>query len=71
METKNRSGRSDRNRWFKSLELSETEPAERRNQMTPKHILPAIAIVLAAVSYAGWPTLGAAVIILAAANFVP
>lgn len=39
--------------------------------MTPKHILTAIAIVLAAVSYAGWPTLGAAVIILAAANFVP
>ncbi len=39
--------------------------------MNPKHILTAIAIVLAAVSYAGWPTLGAAVIILAAANFIP
>ncbi len=39
--------------------------------MSPKQILTAIALVLAAVSYAGWPTLGAAVIILAAANFVP
>jgi hypothetical protein len=39
--------------------------------MSPKHILTALAIVLAAVSYGGWPTLGAAVIILAAANFLP
>lgn len=39
--------------------------------MSPKYILTAIAILLAAVSYAGWPTLGAAVIILAAANFIP
>ncbi len=39
--------------------------------MNPKQILTLVAILLAAVSYAGWPTLGAAVIILAAANFVP
>ncbi len=39
--------------------------------MNPKHILTALAIILAAVSYAGWPTLGAAVIILGAANFLP
>jgi hypothetical protein len=39
--------------------------------MNPKLILTSLAIILAAVSYAGWPTLGAAVIILAAANFTP
>ncbi len=39
--------------------------------MNPKVILTALAIILAAMSYAGWPTVGAAVIILAAANFVP
>jgi len=39
--------------------------------MNPKTILVVIAILLAACSYAGWPTLGAAVIILAVANFVP
>ncbi len=39
--------------------------------MNPKHILTLVAILLAAVSYM-WPqTLGAAVIILAAANFLP
>jgi hypothetical protein len=40
--------------------------------MNPKLILTLIAIGLAAVSYySGWPTLGAAVIIFAVANFVP
>lgn len=39
--------------------------------MTPKTILYLVVILLAALSYAGWPTLGAAVIILAASNFVP
>ncbi len=39
--------------------------------MNPKHILTLLAILLAAVSYM-WPQcLGAAVIILAAANFLP
>lgn len=48
--------------------------ANHRNQkhtMNPKHILIIVAILLAALSYM-WPqTLAAAVIILAAANFVP
>jgi len=39
--------------------------------MNPKTILIVIAILLAATSYASWPTLGAAVIILAVASFVP
>lgn len=39
--------------------------------MTPKFILTIIVMLLAAASYAGWPTLGAAVILLAALNFIP
>lgn len=39
--------------------------------MNPRAILTIIAICLAAVSYAGYPTLGAAVIILAVTNFLP
>jgi len=39
--------------------------------MSPGLILTIIAIALAAVSYAGWRMLGAPVIILAVASFVP
>ncbi len=39
--------------------------------MSPKLILTIIAILLAACSYAGWPTLGAAVVLLGAVNFLP
>jgi hypothetical protein len=39
--------------------------------MTPKNILVALAIIFAAVSYAGWPTLGVAVILLGVCHFMP
>jgi hypothetical protein len=48
-----------------------TNNGSKTMTMNPKTILIVIAILLAACSYAGWPTLGAAVIILAVANFVP
>jgi len=37
----------------------------------PKQILSGLAIIFAAGSYLGWPTLGVAVILLGVANFLP